>query len=568
MDPSSASFIPLPRIPKPDPDKDRLPESYWETYKRALSFYKRKWYPRAKHEFLKLLDYKSPHRALYTYLSRTCRKIIAKQMEKRRFRPAYELFGEFFDICGDYITDTDRREYKKLLHQLTKSHPGSDYKRLDLPEPQRGPDFEITQPSQSGVKLLSDTKTEKRRSVRTRNSDFTGGVQGGTVYVMRPYKKGPSEYSGWSVIATDNAGDVEKEFTVGHAIYRFKAAEASDNFVASSDDLVLYLYSVSQGCLGTYDLRRHAHHKYHVRCVDISPEGQFLLFTHVDQAYLLGPSFEIIHNWITPHKEGWEKRTSEEATALSAEYKRSLALLGLAGEPTHEQIKSAFRASVLRHHPDRNPDDPGATERTKELISAYEKLTGEEAKEAFRGLEKAEYYYKMIDEVEMTIPGRSMSYTIQVGMVGPGEDWIYATCLGCHAERIYLGCYSGKVYCLSKDGRVMKLYDCHDVVRSIRETGTFLFIETYYSLYIIRDDSYLANIARWKAGDLRWADHGFMFVKEKELKLFSNEGTPIASLRFKNPIYQVSWGGENLSVSTRSRSYVFSVPAPAGAPTA
>jgi len=38
---------------------------------------------------------------------------------------------------------------------------------------------------------------------------------------------------------------------------------------------------------------------------------------------------------------------------------------------THEQIRKAYRRLALKYHPDRNPADPGAEERFKEIAEAY-----------------------------------------------------------------------------------------------------------------------------------------------------------------------------------------------------
>ena len=559
LDSSSAVFVDLPRIAKPDLEEDRRPREYWEIYNRGVSFYKRKWYEKAKDEFLKLLDYKSPHHTFYTYLVRTYRKIIDRQTEKRKFQKAYKVFEEFFDVCKEYVTNTDRRKFNKLVDKLLQDAPSSDYRKVQLVEGERKPDFEIIELNQSSLTSLDETKIEKKSRPKRRKWKFIGRVGSGTLYVESVYNKEQSKYDKSFLMMRNSMGNIEKEFPVSHGIYRFKAAEDSDKFVASSDDMVLYFYSIQKGCLGTYDLKGHTDHKYHVRCVDISPRGQSLLFTHVDRAYLMDSSLKPIENWRTPPKEGWEKRISGEAVARFEEYERSLAILGLSGKPAYEEIKKALRSMVLRYHPDRNPNDPRATERTREIISAYEKLTGEEAKQAFRGVENAEYYYKMMDQIEVEIPGTPMSFTIEFGMVGPGEDWIYATCLGPNADRIYLGCYSGKVYCLSKDGRVTKLYNCHDVVRSIREKGKHLFIETDYCLFIIKDDKYLTHVSTWKAGDLRWDDDGFMLVGTKELRIFLDEGIEIGRRNFKNKIYDVYWASGNINVVTANKAYTFSV---------
>ncbi|MCL2777022.1 MAG: molecular chaperone DnaJ [Polyangiaceae bacterium] len=49
-------------------------------------------------------------------------------------------------------------------------------------------------------------------------------------------------------------------------------------------------------------------------------------------------------------------------------------VLGIARTATQEEIKTAFRKQAATHHPDKNPDDPKAAARFKELNAAYQVL--------------------------------------------------------------------------------------------------------------------------------------------------------------------------------------------------
>lgn len=55
-------------------------------------------------------------------------------------------------------------------------------------------------------------------------------------------------------------------------------------------------------------------------------------------------------------------------------------ILGVPKSATPDQIKRAYRRLAMRWHPDRN-DDPGATERFKEIRAAYDQLTAQEIEE-------------------------------------------------------------------------------------------------------------------------------------------------------------------------------------------
>ena len=235
-------------------------------------------------------------------------------------------------------------------------------------------------------------------------------------------------------------------------------------------------------------------------------------------------------NWRTSHKEG------TKVVIFGEDKRKYLSILGLSGNPSNNEIKAAFREMIRKYHPDTNPD-PGTTEKTREIITAYEKLTGEDAKHALDSF-----------KIEMTMN------------IGSGEDWIYASHIGHHADRIYLGCFSGKIYCISKTLHIIKQYICHDDIKSIREKGRNVFVETAFVLFIIQDDRYLTHINIWGMGKLRWNTEGFMYVSEKEIHLFTDDGIEIGRIVFeKNKIYNAYCNDNSLKVTTAYKAYTFMI---------
>ena len=65
-----------------------------------------------------------------------------------------------------------------------------------------------------------------------------------------------------------------------------------------------------------------------------------------------------------------------------AAYKDYYETLGVPKSATEKEIRSAFRKLAAKHHPDRNPDDPSAEDRFKEINEAYTVLSDSE-KRAF-----------------------------------------------------------------------------------------------------------------------------------------------------------------------------------------
>lgn len=58
-------------------------------------------------------------------------------------------------------------------------------------------------------------------------------------------------------------------------------------------------------------------------------------------------------------------------------------VLGVDEDASKEEIKKAYRKLARKHHPDRNPDDPGAEEKFKELQQAYSILSDEEKRKQY-----------------------------------------------------------------------------------------------------------------------------------------------------------------------------------------
>src|SRR5437016_14591732 len=58
-------------------------------------------------------------------------------------------------------------------------------------------------------------------------------------------------------------------------------------------------------------------------------------------------------------------------------------VLGVNRDADEEAIKKAYRRLAMKHHPDRNPDNPKAEELFKEAKEAYETLTDTNKRAAY-----------------------------------------------------------------------------------------------------------------------------------------------------------------------------------------
>ena len=85
-------------------------------------------------------------------------------------------------------------------------------------------------------------------------------------------------------------------------------------------------------------------------------------------------------------------------------------ILGVDEDATTETIKSAFRRYALKHHPDRNPDNPVAEE-FKKGAHAYRLLTGQEGADLDELLEQFEDIEQALDQMKQSFDefGKNMS---------------------------------------------------------------------------------------------------------------------------------------------------------------
>jgi len=57
-----------------------------------------------------------------------------------------------------------------------------------------------------------------------------------------------------------------------------------------------------------------------------------------------------------------------------AQTKDYYAVIGVPASATQDEIKKQYRKLAAKHHPDKNPNDPKAAERFKEISEAYQVL--------------------------------------------------------------------------------------------------------------------------------------------------------------------------------------------------
>jgi len=336
-------------------------------------------------------------------------------------------------------------------------------------------------------------------------------------------------------------------------------ARTADIVVTVTSALQLCMWTASGELLAKRSLLDIASQRYELRSLAVSPDGEFLVVTATDRVRLFDRGLAAKAMWRTPLNPGWTKTIGSPVLNSQREQLREdLATLGLSELLSREELRRAFRQKVLNYHPDRNPDDPQAHQKTIAVVQAYERLSKEDASQAFAGLADAEYYYRVIEQIKVEVPGLGSTITIEMGITGDARDWVYAASLTEDGERVYLATYSGKVYCVSKEGVVLRTFDLGTTVRAMREAQDYLVVHSFEHLHAFKGERLLRHISVPADANLAWGDQGFILWQGKSLQAYTWAGEAGAEVAFKNPIVSALWSDGTLVLDTAVNRFVFS----------
>jgi hypothetical protein len=528
LDPGGAATIRLAPSFKPrQQEAIKWPDGFWDRLNTASSHYKRGHYQQAKEGYVAARSLLSGYAALDVALLRTYRKLYKAAIDKQRWDEAHRELRELFKTLPAAVSDTDRKQFNKVLEVLKTTH--ADFSGQPLPlqnqakTTHKKPAAQAESASGIGIAVQRDDAWERPKGERPLRWQERQVTPKGFMAVHRMYDEHASGDGACRIRTYSPEGELVSERDWAQSFYRLKMCPTGEYLIGYSDDLQMSLWTLHGDRLAERSIRREAEdNKYHVRCVDLSEDARHCLFTSTTRAYLLDHQLRTRRVWIMPPPEGYRvERGGQDAGNERVE--RALATLELVGHPTQAEIKTQFRRLALRYHPDRNPGDAAAQERMKEIIAAYKMVSEDDVLAALEGLGDREYYSKILHETEIKITGTELSMKLTISMSGPG-DWIYASHMAPHAERIYLGCYSGMVYCVDPGGHVLKVYSTDAPIDGILERRRYLYVWTHTSFYVLEDDKVANHIDLRDGGLESFTAWGLIVRKGSSLMLCSEDG--------------------------------------------
>ena len=352
-------------------------------------------------------------------------------------------------------------------------------------------------------------------------------------------------------------GNIIKEVGLDHSIYRIGLDQYAKHFALMDKEAVLHIYTEQleeMMCLNLAsdprvqqiresDVVFHGDIRTSIRCIDVSSEGDLILFTIADSAFLVNLYGKTVWARSMPLGEGWIREFAKgDRVGTSQEVFDALVFMQLTLPVTREQIRNRYRELSMLYHPDLNRGIRDQGEKMKMLNIHHDVLTGMDSNELSKdpGKERITYRRTKPDSVpKFSINVDNVSYDVsfEIGLGGPPLDWIYAAAVSNKSGGTYLGTYSGKVIKLDIFGKPEYALDVANVPREIIEVSNYLYILTDTRLYIVGEKQALVNLIDvHKQGKLAVDTEGFGLYGNKSLSWYTPTGEFKFSLCTKHPL--------------------------------
>lgn len=491
-------------------------------------------------------------------IAKAYRKLITQRMKAGQFAAAARQCTEMFALTPDEINDVDKRRYNRAISHINKMGKKHDFKPIDVTPAGSEPVFTVSESSGwvlNGVRKLQNEE-------RPDPAFEIVAVNGLGTWLFDQSGKSSGLPNVRSVLRRlDRSGRLVAEKHLMHDAYRTSSVASGVNFAIMDSEGRLHVYDSELNLLVETDLRKDhrvvdhfrtietnywGEFRTQIRAVDMDPEGDRFIFTLADEAWCCTTSGITLWGVMMPLNEGW-KRVGH--FGIDREIEEALDLFGLKLPINPSDIKRKYRNLAKVHHPDRNPDDPSATERMRSIIQAFKVLTGVDPTTLAFEESDTTYFARTDPSETFDVGGIRFEVTVSGGTP---QDWVYAASCSTVDDGVFIGTYSGKVILLSGKGTAIVVYDIGTCPIEIVEKGRYLYFLTATRLYVVEDRTKLAAFLDvYQQGRLIVSEAGFGLLTSKSLQWFTSDGRKTGEFVARDPIRGISTSENGVIVQSR-----------------
>lgn len=488
-------------------------------------------------------------------------KLVLKRMKSGQLAAAAKQCVEMFERVPEYTKDVDRRRFNRILKDIEKAGKKHDFEPLDVASPSSLPLFTVSK--DAAWELIGERKLKKDEQPDPNFSIVSIDTKGTWLLDRTGASSERSEVK--SVLRRiDRRGRLIGEKALPHDVYRTGTGTAGSSIAFMNSNGQFYAYDEEMSTVIESNLRedpRVVEHfrtidtnywgefKSQVRAVDVSPEGDRYLFTLADEAWCCAINGSAVWGFVMPLKEGWKRVVGRSQNfGRAQEVEEALQIFGLSLPVEPADIKKQYRKVALSQHPDRNTNDPSATEKMKALNHAFEVLTGVDPNTLEYKESDVTYFARTAPDHVVELNGFRLEMTLTGGVP---QDWVYMASFSA-GDGVYLATYSGKVILISPEGRPKVVYDIGVCPSEIVNIGRYTYFLTPTRLYVVEDDTKLAAFLDvFQQGRLLVTQAGFGLLADKRLQWFTPVGVKVGELTVRDPIRAIYAVNNGAIVQTR-----------------
>ena len=388
-------------------------------------------------------------------IAKAYRKLIVQQMKADQLTAAAKHCLEMLEMVPKDVQDVDRRRFNRILNQMDKAGEKHSY----------APVAAVASPSsQSLFTVLGGdgwavTGERKLQDDERPNPafDIAAVSESGTWLVDRFGSSAGQPEVKCVLRRLDQFGHLVGEKLLSHDAYRTSSGLVGSSIAVMDSSGRLHIYDAALNLVMETNLRedpRVVDHfrtidtnywgefKSQVRAVDVASEGDRYLFTLADEAWCCAMSGQALWGVAMPLTEGWKRVVGRtERFGVGREVEEALRLLELSLPVSPAEIKRKYRILAMAHHPDRNPNSPGAEERMKALNRAFEVLTGVDPNTLSFEESDVTYFARTAPDQVIELE----RFRLEITMTGgTPQDWVYGASFAAADGCAYLATYSGQ----------------------------------------------------------------------------------------------------------------------------
>lgn len=375
------------------------------------------------------------------------------------------------------------------------------------------------------------------------------------LYIKNNYPKNKSLQNsiGTSEISlTTKFGEFSRKIIINKLIYNIQLSSLKSCFLFTSFDYTINKYTNEGDKQISRDFEFFPTDIWEQRCLEVSNNSKNILYSLNDTLFKLDQNLNTIFTWeapvITQSSKpifSYLKNDQKHSENIISDYMK---WLNLESGYSNEELKTAFRNKMMLVHPDLNPKDPNANEKTRKTLTALDLLSKEE--------------YRLENRIFGKETESSFSFALSISTFSQVPDMISSICTNQNENNLFIGTSHGKLFLLDSSNSIELVSIFSDPIRYIKSSHnkTILVFDDHLLFLnnreIIHKHEMSKEVTDFKIDII---DNFCFLFSKRYISLFNLGGEILGSIIFKNTISDGYIQNEKMKIISPKEILTFAI---------